>query len=161
VLVLYLGSIRKELLEMDPEFERLLLKENAALLSGETDTSTSYWDNTHFSVGFGTPSYKGEVVNKEEAMKRAEKHFAAAREQAKLLLPEDKWKKLSNERRGVLSRMVYQMGTEGVAKFEKTLGAIASEDYAGAADEMLRSKWYKQTPERAFEESEIMRGLHQ
>ncbi|MBE9593535.1 MAG: hypothetical protein IMF19_08640 [Proteobacteria bacterium] len=100
--------------EEDREFNILLREENAPLLSGERAISKSYWDNKQFSVGYGTPSYEGEFVDEPEARKRAKKHFFAAKEQAKSLLKEETYKKLSPERKGTLARMVYQLGFNGV-----------------------------------------------
>jgi lysozyme len=52
-------------------------------------------------------------------------------------------------RQGVLTEMVFQMGVNGVSKFKKFLIAANNHDWAAAAEEMLDSKWAKQTPERA------------
>lgn len=52
-------------------------------------------------------------------------------------------------RQGVLTEMVFQMGVNGVSKFKKFLIAANNHDWATAAEEMLDSKWAKQTPERA------------
>ena len=52
-------------------------------------------------------------------------------------------------RQGVLTEMVFQMGFAGVSKFKKFLAAANNHDWATAAEEMLDSKWAKQTPERA------------
>lgn len=60
-------------------------------------------------------------------------------------------------RRGVLVRMVFQLGLGGVLKFKNMLAHFAASAYEAAADEMLRSKWATQTPARAQREAEIMR----
>ena len=52
-------------------------------------------------------------------------------------------------RQGVLTEMVFQMGVNGVSKFKKFLIAANNHDWPTAAEEMLDSKWAKQTPERA------------
>ena len=52
-------------------------------------------------------------------------------------------------RQGILVEMVFQMGVTGVSKFKKFLGAANNHDWTTAAEEMLDSKWAKQTPERA------------
>ena len=56
---------------------------------------------------------------------------------------------LNPHRQGVMIEMVFQMGVEGVGKFKKFLAAAKDQDWTRAADEMLDSKWHKQTPERA------------
>lgn len=58
---------------------------------------------------------------------------------------------LDDTRRGVLTEMVFQMGVAGVSKFKKFLNAAAQHDWQNAHDEMLDSKWAKQTPGRAKE----------
>ena len=37
---------------------------------------------------------------------------------------------------------------------------LEEKDYNKAADEMLDSRWYKQTPNRAKELSDMMRNIH-
>ena len=55
--------------------------------------------------------------------------------------------------------MIYQLGFHETSEFKNTLAAIKKGDFSTAADEMLDSKWFKvDTPERAYRESEIMRG---
>ena len=56
---------------------------------------------------------------------------------------------LNDTRRGVLIEMIFQMGSKGVAKFVNFLDAAAEGDWQKAHDEMLNSRWAKQTPERA------------
>jgi GH24 family phage-related lysozyme (muramidase) len=144
--------------EKDREFNILLEEENAPLLSGERTISKSCWDNKQFSIGYGTPSFEGEFVDEPEARKRAHRHFSTSKEQAKSLLTEETWKKLSPQRKGALSRMVYQLGLEGTRGFKKTLAFIEEGDFSKASNEMLDSKWFKQdTPIRAARESCIMR----
>ena len=59
----------------------------------------------------------------------------------------------------VIANMVYQLGVGGVLKFKKMWAALKDKDYQKAADEMLDSKWAKQTPNRAKRLVEIMRSL--
>ena len=59
----------------------------------------------------------------------------------------------------VIANMAYQMGVGGVLKFKKMWAALKNRNYKKAADEMLDSKWAKQTPNRAKELAEIMRSL--
>ena len=60
---------------------------------------------------------------------------------------------------GVIVEMSYQMGVSGVSKFKKALHAMQMFQWKKAADEMLDSRWAKQTPNRAKELSDIIRGL--
>ena len=72
------------------------------------------------------------------------------------------YQQMNEIRRGVLTEMVFQMGVNGVSKFKKFLAAAFAHDWARAADEMLDSRWAKQTPERARELAKLfMRGTHE
>ena len=51
----------------------------------------------------------------------------------------------------VLAELCFQMGTYGLAKFEKMLQACRVRDYPKAAQEGLNSAWWRQTPKRAEE----------
>jgi len=59
----------------------------------------------------------------------------------------------------VLIEMVFQLGVGGVSKFKKFLANLSTKTYHLAADEMLDSRWAKQTPMRAEKLSYIIRGL--
>ena len=59
------------------------------------------------------------------------------------------YQSLNETRRGVLIEMVFQMGKKGVSKFKKFLTAAMLGRWLEAHDEMLDSKWAKQTPTRA------------
>ena len=72
------------------------------------------------------------------------------------------YQQMNELRRGVLIEMVFQMGVAGVNKFRKFLAASYDRDWTRAADEMLNSKWAKQTPERAKELAKLfMRGTYE
>jgi len=58
----------------------------------------------------------------------------------------------------VLIEMAYQIGIYGLLKFKKMLNAVFLRKFDLAAKEMLDSKWAKQTPRRAKELSNIMKG---
>jgi lysozyme len=64
-----------------------------------------------------------------------------------------------DEVREVLVEMSYQMGVSGVSKFKKALKYMENNNWSRAADEMLDSKWHRQTPNRAKALSNIIRGL--
>ena len=63
------------------------------------------------------------------------------------------------EVRNVLIEMAYQMGVSGVCKFKRALKYMEHHNWARASEEMLDSKWHRQTPNRAKELSEIIRNL--
>lgn len=59
------------------------------------------------------------------------------------------FEKLDAARQGALLNMSFQLGVPGLLSFRNTLKLIELGDYAGAAENMLLSKWATQTPERA------------
>ena len=70
------------------------------------------------------------------------------------------FKKLPIDIQDVLLSMSYQMGVTGVTRFKKMLAAMLLKDWTKAADEMLDSKWARQTPNRAKRLSEIVRACN-
>jgi len=65
-----------------------------------------------------------------------------------------------HEVQGVIVEMAYQMGVSGVSKFKKALKYMEHANWDRAADEMLLSRWHKQTPGRSKELSDIIRRLN-
>ena len=56
---------------------------------------------------------------------------------------------LPNAVKDVVIEMCYQLGVNGVSRFKKTIEHLKNEEWELAAEESLRSKWAKQTPNRA------------
>jgi lysozyme len=65
---------------------------------------------------------------------------------------------LDDTRQEVLINMAFQLGLNGLSKFKKTLEYIEKGMYKSASEEMLNSNWAKQTPKRAYELSNLMKG---
>ena len=65
-------------------------------------------------------------------------------------VPEDK--------QNILFEMSYQLGVNGVLNFKKMLAALETRDYTLASLEMINSKWYIQTQNRAFRLAREMRA---
>lgn len=59
-------------------------------------------------------------------------------------------------RRAVLVSMAYQMGVHGVLQFKRFLAAMKDKNYDLAHDEMLDSKWARQTPARAKRHASVI-----
>lgn len=59
----------------------------------------------------------------------------------------------------ILYNMVYQMGVKGVLNFKNMIKALENKDYKKAGDEMLDSKWAKQTPARVNRLSKAMKAI--
>ena len=60
-------------------------------------------------------------------------------------------------RRAVLIDMLYNMGLTRVRRFVLMIKALQNEDWELAAEEMVDSRWYRQTKTRAKELVEMMR----
>ena len=65
---------------------------------------------------------------------------------------------LHHQAKCVIIEMVFQLGIGGVSKFKKMWKALKQNDYHTASEEMLDSKWAKQTPKRAEELSSVMKS---
>ena len=59
----------------------------------------------------------------------------------------------------LIIEMVFQLGKSGVSKFRNMWKHLSALEYSGAADQMLDSRWAKQTPNRANGMADIMRSL--
>jgi len=95
-------------------------------------------------------------ISQDEAEYMALNDIAMAEKYAAALVRD--FNGLNDNRKIVLVSMAFQMGRTGLSKFVKMLDAIDIGAFRTAADEMLDSKWARQTPERAKELSEMMKG---
>ena len=75
----------------------------------------------------------------------------------KLLDDLDWYKDMPPEVQGVVIEMVYQMGFSGFCKFRKAIAHMKEKNWKGAAEEMLDSRWHRQTPSRANRLADIVR----
>jgi lysozyme len=97
----------------------------------------------------------GIQYSKKELDELFEKDFLIAlRDATKLVSHLD----LPNEAFNVVIEMCFQLGLSKVTKFVNFLDALKKYDYNRAANEMLLSKWYEQTPARCQELSNIIRS---
>jgi lysozyme len=103
----------------------------------------------------GDPYKEGVEYSREELDKQFDKDFSNAVVGAERLLGNSD---MNFTAKCVIIEMVFQLGMTGVSKFIKVLKAIKEEDWATAADEMLDSKWAKQTPSRAEQLSSVIRS---
>lgn len=67
------------------------------------------------------------------------------------------WTEHDDARQNVLVEMVFNMGMPRLSGFKKMLLALDRHDYKAASDEMLSSKWAKQTGVRAVTLASQMR----
>ena len=61
------------------------------------------------------------------------------------------------EVQGVIIEMCYQIGFAGFCKFKKAIANMQDKNWKDAADEMLDSRWHKQTPQRSEQLAGIVR----
>ena len=59
----------------------------------------------------------------------------------------------------VVLEMCYQLGVNGFLRFKKTIKYLENRDWIEASREMLDSKWYEQTPNRAIELSNRLKRI--
>lgn len=65
---------------------------------------------------------------------------------------------LDPKRRDAITCMIFQLGLNRFAQFKKMIAFISIGDFNQAADEATNSLWAKQTPQRAREISDMLRG---
>lgn len=65
---------------------------------------------------------------------------------------------LSDNRQAVLLDMIFNMGAKVFSTFHGTIACVNDEDFPAAADHMLASKWAKELPKRAEQDSAMMRA---
>ena len=65
---------------------------------------------------------------------------------------------IGDVRQAVLLDMAFNMGINGLLKFEGMIAALGQSDFGKAADEMLDSAWAKQVATRAAEDAGLMRS---
>lgn len=107
------------------------------------------------TIGWGR-NLDDKGINELEAEYLFDNDRMRAEDGAMSLVSEPCWQNLSFKRKAVLCDMVFQMGIEGVRKFQVTLFHIENGNFAVAAYHMLQSLWAKQTPERAEEDAKLM-----
>jgi lysozyme len=124
--------------------------------------NTVYSDSLGFAtIGYGhlivkgDPYKEGVEYSREELDQEFDKDFSNAVVGAERLLGNSD---INFTAKCVIIEMVFQLGMTGVSKFVNCLKAIKEEDWATAADEMLDSKWAKQTPSRAEQLSSVIRS---
>lgn len=67
------------------------------------------------------------------------------------------WEGLDEIRQVVVADMIFNMGLSRFLGFIRTNEALAAHNYQLAADEMMDSRWYRQTGRRAWKLVKIMR----
>ena len=102
---------------------------------------------------------KNKIYTTEELNKVFKDDFAITKELTLTLLQQYECAFIQDEAYWVLCEMVFQMGRNGVSKFKNMFKALQKENYKLASKEMLDSKWYRQTPNRAKKLSNLMKSI--
>jgi lysozyme len=111
---------------------------------------TAYQDHLgYWTIGVGRliDIRKGGGITAEEAEYLLANDIQRRTKDLSISLP--RFDELDEARKGVLVNMAFQLGTNGLLNFKKTLESVRRGHYVAAANEMLQSKWADQTPMRA------------
>lgn len=128
---------------------RTIIREEGKRLTVYLDTEE------HPTVGIGhkvVPTdqlQRGDTITEERCDKLFQADFKRAQSDATAIAYHAALGRQSPLVYHTLTCMVFQMGYLGVFSFSKMLAAMRRHDYALAANEMLSSRWARQTPARA------------
>ena len=106
------------------------------------------------TIGFGK-NIQEVGLTEEEAAYLLEKDVLGA---VGRLRTEPYWLDLNEVRQAVLINMVFNLGWSRFNGFKQMLARVQSADYAGAAAEMMASRWADQVKGRAVELAEMMKS---
>lgn len=116
----------------------------------------------HSTIGYGhmltedDDFVEGVEYDKAELEELFEKDFAIAVQGAEKII-ENNDLVLPGIAYEVLVEMCFQLGEPRTSKFKKMIEALKEHKFQEAADEMIDSKWHKQTPERCSKLASLMR----
>ena len=120
---------------------------------GEGFSATAYRCPTNrLTIGFGRcvdADEPGTGITESEAEMLLANDLERFEVAAQRVVGEETWHVLNQVRREALIEMAFNMGAGNLAKFRRMLAALGEEDYAGAADEALSSRWAEQVGKRA------------
>ena len=124
-----------------------------SIKTGEGFSATAYHCPTgRLTIGFGRcvdADEPGTGITEAEAEMLLSNDLARFEAAAQRVAGEATWSLLNQTRREALIEMCFNMGAGNLAKFRRMLAALSEEDYAGAADEALSSRWAEQVGKRA------------
>lgn len=135
--------------------DQLVRDEGAVVRSGK---HVVYQDHLgYWTLGYGrlVDRVRGGGISEEEASYLLNNDIQSRIKALSARLPF--FSDLDEARQGVLVNMSFQLGVAGLLQFRRTLGRVAAGEYATAASQMMKSKWARQTPNRARRLSEQMR----
>lgn len=99
-----------------------------------------------WSIGIGRNMQQMTITEQQANEWLAEDLESAVRELDRAV---EGWRAHSPARQNVLIELMFQLGAPNLLGFVKMLSAMRSQDYAGAALELLASRYASQVPKRA------------
>jgi len=138
--------------------QNLITQATKQIKRHEGFVSNAYKDSLgYLTIGYGRliDKSKGGGISETEAEYLLANDVNGVYEALNRSIPS--FKRLNDARQGVLLNMAFQMGVHGLMQFKSTLNLIELGDYNAAADNMLKSLWASQTPNRAKEMATQMR----
>jgi len=138
--------------------QNLITQATKQIKRHEGFVSNAYKDSLgYLTIGYGRliDKSKGGGISESEAEYLLANDVNGVYEALNRSIPS--FKRLNDARQGVLLNMAFQMGVHGLMQFKSTLNLIELGDYNAAADNMLKSLWASQTPNRAKEMATQMR----
>jgi len=143
--------------QADPLTTRIDLDEGERLTVYDDATGKPIGPGSHVignpTIGVGTLlCTPGGITHAESLMLLANRIALARRQAASIPV----FQKLNDARQGVIVEMVFQLGLDGVLKFDHTLAALEAGDFAAAAQGIRSSHLTQQTPARAERYAQII-----
>ena len=130
------------------ESQRIVNSELAQLVMDEGYRSTPYLDSLgKLTIGFGhlvKPDEDFTKITPHNAVQMLRKDYANATEDV-----ERRYDWVDGDAKLVLVNLTYNLGSNGLSKFTKTIHYLKTEQYDLAAGELLTSVYAKQVPSRA------------
>jgi lysozyme len=127
-----------------------------SILAHEGFVPKPYPDPIH---GWGVPTFGHGLTYLTEAESRQIVINRVKTAQAELSRHHPFMAQLPGAAQDVLVEMAFQLGINGTLNFKNMWQALKARNYSQAANEILDSKWAKQTPRRAKVLSDRMRRL--
>lgn len=97
------------------------------------------------TIGYGR-NLEANGITKDEGKYMLENDIVTARNHCRRIIPG--FDEMDSARQAAFTDFMYNLGPGTVAKFHKTLAAVARKDWDEAANEMMDSTWYKQVGNR-------------
>ena len=133
---------------IDPLYIKTIPKDELQIIE-------KHWDNLNITIGYGR-CLQTNPLSTYESFILLDSNITALK--VELSNKISFFKGLPDYVQIILLEMAYQLGVNGLLKFKQTLEHINNKDYKKASVEMLISKWAIQTPNRARELSNLMKG---